>query len=104
MTKVAIIRCEEKSKTCPGTSCFKAIREKKGAFEKYADEIEIVGFDTCGGCALGKSDKIVKKVEALKERGAEVVHISTCTKNGCPSYNLFMEEAAKHSKVDGNTH
>ena len=104
MTKIAIIRCDEKAKTCPGTSCFKVIREKAAAFEKYGDEIEIVGFDTCGGCGLGKTDKIMTKVETLKQRGAEVIHISTCIKGMCPYYTLFMDEVEKRSKVDGNTH
>ena len=104
MTKIAIIRCEEKAKTCPGTTCFKVIREKKAAFEKYGDEIEIVGLDTCGGCGLGKPDKIVQKAEALKERGAEIIHISTCVKSKCPFYASYMEAVGKVSKVDGNTH
>lgn len=104
MTKIAIIRCNEKSQTCPGTLCFKAIREKSGGFEKYDDEIEIIGLDTCGGCGQGKPDKILKKVEALKQRGAEVIHLSTCMKGGCPSYNTYLEEVKKHTKADGNTH
>ena len=103
MTKIAIIRCEEKAKTCPGTMCFKTIREKKAAFEKY-DEIEIIGFDTCGGCGLGKPDKILQKAEALKQRGAEVIHVSTCIKSMCPYYTFYVEEVGKQSKVDGNTH
>lgn len=103
MTKIAIIRCDEKSKTCPGTNCFKAIREKTAAFEKY-DTVEIVGFDTCGGCCLGKTDKIKSKVETLKQKGAEVIHISSCVKSNCPWYDHFMGETARHSKVDGNTH
>jgi predicted metal-binding protein len=104
MTKIAIIRCDEKAKICPGTNCFKVMREKKAAFEKYGDEIEIIGFDTCGGCGLGKPDKLLQKIEVLKQRGAEVVHLSTCFKSMCPCYPAYMEEAKKHVKVDGNTH
>lgn len=104
MTKIAIIRCEEKSKTCPGTTCFKVIREKSAAFAKYGDEIEIVGFDTCGGCGLGKPDKILQKAEALKQRGAEVIHISTCMRSQCPYYAQYLGEVGRKSKVDGNTH
>jgi predicted metal-binding protein len=104
MTKIAIIRCEEKAKICPGTTCFKVIREKKAAFEKYGDEIEIIGFDTCGGCGLGKPDKVLEKAAALKERGAEVIHISTCVKSKCPYYASYVDAVGKVSKVDGNTH
>lgn len=104
MTKIAIIRCDEKAKICPGTTCFKVIREKTAAFEQYGDEIEIIGLDTCGGCGLGKTDKIVAKVENLKQRGAEVIHVSSCVKKMCPYYELFVEEVGKHSKVEGYTH
>jgi predicted metal-binding protein len=104
MTKIAIIRCDEKAKICPGTTCFQVIREKKAAFEKYGDEVEIVGFDTCGGCGLGKPDKIIQKAQALKERGAEIIHVSTCVKSKCPYYASYVEAVGKVSKVDGNTH
>lgn len=104
MTKIAIIRCDEKAKTCPGTTCFKVIREKQAAFEKYGDEIELVGFDTCGGCGLGKPDKVLQKAEALKERGAEVIHISSCVKSKCPYYVSYVDAVGTISKVEGNTH
>lgn len=104
MAKIAIIRCDEKAKACPGTTCFKVIREKKAAFEKYGDEIEIVGFDTCGGCGLGKADKIVQKARALKERGADVIHVSTCVKSKCPYYATYVDAIGEVAKVEGYTH
>lgn len=103
MTKIGIIRCNEKSQTCPGTLCFKAIREKTSAFEGYSD-IEIVGFDTCGGCGMGKPDKILRKVENLKTRGVEVIHLSTCMKGNCPAYAMNLDAVSKVIKVKGNTH
>lgn len=35
---------------CPGTTDFKVIREKAGAFSEVEEEIEIIGFINCGGC------------------------------------------------------
>ena len=49
--KVGIIRCMQTEDYCPGTTDFKFIREKKGAFEGVEGDIEIIGFINCGGFA-----------------------------------------------------
>jgi predicted metal-binding protein len=81
--KLAIIRCEETSKTCAGWNCFPALRDKTGNFAGY-ESIEVVGFDTCGGCGKGKTDKIVAKAKELEKHGAEVIHLGNCLASGCP--------------------
>ena len=81
--KLAIIRCEETAKTCAGWHCFPSIGDKTGEFKGYGS-IELVGFDTCGGCGKGKSDKIVAKAKELKKHGAEVIHLGNCLAAGCP--------------------
>jgi predicted metal-binding protein len=91
--KVGIIRCEEHSSNCSGFHCFKALQEKTGKFNDY-DKIEIIGFDTCGGCGRGKADKIVKRGARLKENGAEVIHLGSCLVEPCPSLELY-EKALK---------
>ena len=48
--KVGIIRCMQTEDYCPGTTDFKFIKEKKGAFEGVEEDIEIIGFINCGGC------------------------------------------------------
>mgnify|MGYP003228286826 CR=1 FL=1 len=48
--KVGIIRCMQTEDFCPGTTDFRMIREKKGAFEGVEEDIEIIGFINCGGC------------------------------------------------------
>ena len=42
--KVGIIRCMQTEDFCPGTTDFRMIREKKGAFEGVEEDIEIIGF------------------------------------------------------------
>ena len=66
--KIGIVPCDTRSIECAGWNCFKAIDNKTGEFSRY-DKIELVGFDTCGGCNQGKADKIVKKAKRLKEKG-----------------------------------
>lgn len=89
-TKIGIIRCDAHSLNCAGYNCFPAIRNKTGQFENY-EEIELVGFDSCGGCARGKPDKIVLRAQRLKDKGAEVIHLSTCIVGTCPFENMFAQ-------------
>ena len=52
--KLGIIRCLQTEDFCPGTGCFRALREKNGALADIEEEIEIIGFIDCGA-ALRKS-------------------------------------------------
>ncbi|WP_300344565.1 CGGC domain-containing protein, partial [Fusobacterium sp.] len=64
--KLGIIRCMQTEDYCPGTSDFKVVRERKGAFQGIEEDIEIIGFINCGGCP-GK--KAVLRARELKKRG-----------------------------------
>ena len=44
--KLAIIRCMQTEDYCPGTSDFKAIKNKTGAFANVEEDIELI-------CELG---------------------------------------------------
>ena len=91
MTKLGIIRCQEQSINCAGNFCFPSMRDKTGTFAVY-DTVDVVGFDTCGGCGRGKSDKIVARAQKLKERGAEVIHLGTCLVGHCPWKELYVSD------------
>jgi predicted metal-binding protein len=64
------------------------MQNKTGEFEEY-DDIELVGFDDCGGCGRGKADKIVDRAIRLKDRGAEAIHLANCLIGPCPSKELY---------------
>jgi len=52
-TRIGIIICDRYSR-CAGGKCFRAMRNKEGAFSIYTDtEIELTGFTTCDGCPGG---------------------------------------------------
>ena len=91
--KIGIIRCQEHSGSCAGYSCFPAMREKTGQFGEY-DTIELVGFDSCGGCGRNKADKILERALRLKEKGAEVIHLGNCLVGACPFKDIY-EKALK---------
>ncbi len=98
MVKIGIIRCHENSERCAGWNCFPAMANKTGEFAKY-DTIEIVGFDTCGGCGHGKPDKIVKRAQTLKKKGAEVIHLGNCIAGDCPSKDVYIKALKKRAGV-----
>lgn len=81
--KIGIIRCRMTEDYCPGTSDFKAIRERSGVFADVpADEpIELVGFNNCGGCP-GK--KAVLRARELVKRGADTIVFASCLQKGNP--------------------
>jgi predicted metal-binding protein len=52
-TKIGIVICD-RYRRCAGGKCFRAMRNKEGAFSIYKDtEVELVGFTTCDGCPGG---------------------------------------------------
>ncbi|WP_165171714.1 CGGC domain-containing protein [Adlercreutzia sp. ZJ242] len=79
--KVGIIRCRQTEDACPGTKCFEAIRLRTGAFSGVEEDVEIVGFTTCGGCP-GK--KAVFRARDLVARGADTIVFASCITKGTP--------------------
>jgi len=87
--KLGIIICH-RYHTCAGGKCFRAIRNKEGAFSIYkGKEIELVGYSTCGGCPGGN---IEYAPDEMKKNGAEVIHLATGLIVGypaCPRIKYF---------------
>ena len=98
LTKIGIIRCDENAERCAGWNCFPAMANRTGKFEGY-DEIELVGFDSCGGCGHGKPDKILKRARELVKHGAEVIHLGNCLASDCPSKDVYIAALKKIIKV-----
>ncbi|NCQ35387.1 CGGC domain-containing protein [bacterium] len=91
MKKIGIIICDRYS-TCAGGKCFRSLAERAGGFARYAgQEVELVGFTTCGGCPGGN---VEYAPEEMKANGAEVVHLATGLVVGyppCPYLDHFRE-------------
>ena len=72
--KIGIIICDRYS-SCAGGKCFRALRNKEGAFSIYKDrELELVGYTTCGGCPGGNVEHCI---EEMKKNNVQVVHFAT---------------------------
>ncbi len=79
--KVGLIRCMQTEDMCPGTTDFKVMKEKKGAFAGVEEEIELTGVSTCGGCP-GK--KAVTRAAEMVRRGADTIVLASCITKGTP--------------------
>lgn len=109
--KLGIIRCLQTEDYCPGTMDFKVIRERKGAFSETDEEIELVGFVSCGGCP-GK--RAVLRAKELVKRGADTIAFASCITKGnpigfpCPQAQQMAECVQKavgeEIKIVGYTH
>jgi predicted metal-binding protein len=93
--KIGIVICD-RYRRCAGGKCFRAMRNKEGAFSIYTDtEVELVGFTTCDGCPGGN---IEYAGEEMVKNGAEVIHLATGLVVGyppCPyidTFKTFLEK------------
>jgi predicted metal-binding protein len=87
---IGIIICH-RYHTCGGGKCFRAIRERTGAFRRYPEdtEVEVVGYGTCGGCPGGNVEYVPQE---MIRNGAQVIHLATGLIVGyppCPRIDFF---------------
>lgn len=92
VTKIGIIICD-RYRNCAGGKCFRALKNREGAFDIYSkdDDVEVVGYTTCGGCPGGN---IEYAPEEMKKNGAEVIHFATGFVVGyppCPYIQHFKD-------------
>lgn len=87
--RIGIIICDRYS-TCAGGKCFRALRNREGAFERYRDkDVEVAAFTTCGGCPGGN---IEYGPEEMIKNGVTVIHLATGLVVGyppCPRIDHF---------------
>lgn len=98
-TKIGIIICD-RYRRCAGGKCFRAMRNRDGAFSIYTNkEIELTGFTTCDGCPGGN---IEYAGEEMVKNGAEVIHLATGLVVGyppCPYIDTFKSFLEKRYGV-----
>lgn len=84
-TKVGIIICD-RYRDCAGGKCFRAMKNRDGAFSIYGkdEELEIVGYTTCGGCPGGN---IEYSPDEMLTNGVDVIHLATGMLVGYPPCN-----------------
>lgn len=104
-TKIGIIICD-RYRSCGGGKCFRALREREGAFDIYDkdDLVEVAGYTSCGGCPGGNIEYVP---EEMKNNGVEVIHFATGFVVGYPPcsyidhFKRFVEEKYQMKVVVG---
>jgi len=97
---IGIIICD-RYHTCAGGKCFRSVKNREGAFERYRDqEVEIVGYTTCDGCPGGNIEYAPAE---MKKNGADVVHFATGMVVGyppCPRIKFFKSYIKEQYGMD----
>ena len=93
--KIGIIICD-RYRRCAGGKCFRSLRNREGAFSRYADrQVEVVGYTTCDGCPGGN---VEYAVEEMRGNGAQTIHLATGLVVGyppCPYITYFHDFITK---------
>ncbi len=71
--KIAIIRCNIVSETCPGFACVNSFNNKTAFFQEYDETDSLIAVFTCGGCS---GRRVSRLCESVKKHGAATVHLS----------------------------
>lgn len=95
--KIAILVREETMQRCTGKGCLNAFFQRKDAFKRYEDEIELVTFSHVGG-------DIEHKIRTMIKNGVDVVHLSSCMRGKAANYEALAERLGEHFDVVGYTH
>ncbi|MBD3414101.1 MAG: CGGC domain-containing protein [Candidatus Aminicenantes bacterium] len=100
MKKIGIIICG-RYQSCGGGKCFRALRERAGAFSIYPKDepVEVVGYSFCGGCPGGNVEYVP---EEMINNGAEAIHLATGLVVGyppCPRIRHFKQFIEKYYDV-----
>ncbi|WP_419655857.1 conserved uncharacterized protein, CGGC domain [Desulfosarcina variabilis str. Montpellier] len=74
MAAIGLIRCEKNENRCPLTGCLKSLENRVQGFSGH-EQTELVGVFTCH-CP---GDDLIDKAKILKSKGADTIHICTCT-------------------------
>lgn len=104
--KIGIVICD-RYRRCAGGKCFRAMKNREGAFSVYRDmKIELVGFSTCDGCPGGN---IEYTADEMVKNGVDVIHFATGMLVGyppCRNISTFKEylESRYQVKVVVGTH
>jgi predicted metal-binding protein len=95
--KIAIIVRNETLNTCTAKGCLNAFAKRIDSFERYGEDIELMGFTF-------ESGDLEHKIEKLIKNGVEAVHLSSCMRAKSSEYEMIAERLSKNFHVVGYTH
>ena len=112
MAKIGILTCSNATQDlgCSSVSCLADLRKRRGAFAEYPPEekLTLTAIINCPGCpTLTGPDKLLQRIRALTEFGADTIHFTYCMKALCPfkeKYKTAIEEAFPKIRIVIGTH
>ena len=112
MARIGILTCSNATQDlgCSSVSCLSDLRKRKGTFAAYPqdEKLTLVGIINCPGCpTLTGPDKLLQRIRALTEFGADVIHFSYCIKALCPfkeNYKAAIEQTFPNVRIVIGTH
>lgn len=96
MARIGILTCSNATQDagCSSVSCLRDMRKRKGAFEKYKEDVnlELIGIINCAGCpTLAGPEKLLNRIRALTEFRIQAIHFTYCMDVLCPFKNKYKE-------------
>ena len=82
--KVGLLRCAQTEDHCPASTCFKVMEVKMFEFDKYDEDIVVVG-----------------ATQEMIKRGADTIVFASCLSKGtpndfpCPNYEKILDGVKK---------
>lgn len=112
MAKIGILTCTNATQDlgCSSVSCLSDFRKRKGTFAEYPEneKLTLVGIINCPGCpTLTGPDKLIERIRALTDFGADTIHFSYCIKALCPfkeKYEDALEQSFQKIRIVIGTH
>jgi len=98
--RIGIIICQ-RYQSCAGGKCFRALRERVGAFKRYSidQDVDIAAYTNCGGCPGGN---VEYAPEEMIKNGVQVIHLATGLIVGyppCPRLEYFKRFIGERYKI-----
>ena len=112
MARLGILTCSNATQDlgCSSVSCLADFRKRAGTFGEHAadEKLTLVGIINCPGCpTLTGPDKLIKRIRALTDFGADTIHFSYCIKALCPftkKYKDALEQSFPGIRIMLGTH
>lgn len=95
--KIGILVREDTMMKCTGRGCLNALLQRKDAFARYSDGVELLTFTHTGG-------DLNRKIEKMLEAGIKSIHLSSCLRAKSPEYETLTKNLSEYFTVVGYTH
>jgi len=95
--KIGILVREDTMMKCTGKGCLNALLQRKDAFARYNEGVDLLTFTHTGG-------DLNRKIEKMLEAGIESIHLSSCLRAKSSEYETLIKKLSDYFTIVGYTH